>query len=97
MNDRHNTSDNTSGLNCNDVRDRLGDYVEGDMSPHERQLVDDHLDSCVECTGFLASYKHVIELAAELKEPEQEITVDVQNRLRATLNQRLGIKLPMIA
>jgi hypothetical protein len=39
----------------------------------------------------------VIESAAELREPEQPIPVDVQNRLRKALNQRLGLNLSYIA
>ena len=35
--------------------------------------------------------------AAELREPEQALPVDVSNRLRKALNERLGINLPYIA
>ena len=82
-------------LDCKDVIARLGDYTE--FSSSERVAMDEHFDECPDCAGFLASYTHVVVSAAELREPEQPISVDVQNRLRAALNKRLGINLSLIA
>jgi anti-sigma factor RsiW len=84
-------------LDCKDVIARLGDYVDNELHGSERVAMEDHFDECPECAGFLASYTHVVVSAAELREPEQPISVDVQNRLRAALNKRLGINLPLIA
>jgi len=84
-------------LDCQDVVARLGDYVDSELSDGERSVMDDHFDRCPDCAAFLASYTHVVVSAAELREPEQPISVDVQNRLRAALNKRLGINLPLIA
>ena len=88
---------NSDAIDCSYVMERLGEYVDGELSEESRESVDLHLDECVECTAFLASYKHVIEAASELREPEVAVPVEVQNRLRSALNQRLGIKLPLIA
>lgn len=82
---------------CADVIVRLGDYVDNDLLRAERLAVEAHLNDCPECAAFLASYNHVVESAAELREPEQPIAVDVQNRLRKALNQRLGLNLSYIA
>lgn len=82
---------------CKDVIARLGDYTDNDLQAAERTAMDDHFDVCPECAAFLASYTHVVTSAAELREPEQPISVDVQNRLRDALNKRLGINLPLIA
>jgi anti-sigma factor RsiW len=90
-------SDIVQTPNCHDVIEMLGDYVEGDLTPTQHACVEHHLDECPECAAFFASYKHVIEAAAELREPERPLEVDVQNRLRSALNQRLGINLPYIA
>ena len=82
---------------CDDVIARLGDYVDNDLSQNARLVMDTHLNDCPECAALFASYTHVIEGAAELREPEQPIAVDVQNRLRRALNQRLGLSLSYIA
>jgi anti-sigma factor RsiW len=82
---------------CSEVTARLGDYVDNELDPSVKLSIDTHLDICPECAAFFASYKHVIDSAAELREPEAPLAVDVQNRLRAALNQRLGLNLPYIA
>ncbi len=84
-------------LDCGDVVARFGDYVDNDLLRVERLAVESHLNDCPECAAFLASYNHVIDSAAELREPEEPISVDVQNRLRKALNQRLGLNLTYIA
>ena len=102
MNDNNtfNSDKNTQNndlLDCKDVVARLGDYTDNELPVSERIAMEDHFDECAECAAFLASYTHVVVSAAELREPEQPISVDVQNRLRAALNKRLGINLPLIA
>lgn len=103
MNDNNNTFNSDKNtqteemLDCKDVIARLGDYVDQELSSNQRVAMDDHFDDCPECAAFLASYTHVVVSAAELREPEQPISVDVQNRLRTALNKRLGINLPLIA
>ena len=100
MNDK-NFSSSTNSQNeiveCRDVTARLGDYLDKDLSQTEHATVEQHLDHCPDCAAFFASYKHVIQSAADLREPEQPLAVDVQNRLRKALNERLGISLPFIA
>jgi anti-sigma factor RsiW len=101
MNDKNfsSSSNNTNFeiRECRDVTARLGDYSDRDLPTAERAAIDSHLDECPECAAFFASYNHVIQSAAELREPEQPLAVDVQNRLRKALNERLGISLPFIA
>ena len=82
---------------CHDIIEMLGDYVEGDLAPSQHSCVEQHLDTCPKCAAFFASYKHIIDAAAELREPERPLEVDIQNRLRRALNQRLGTNLPYIA
>jgi len=84
-------------LDCKDVVARMGDYIDQELPLTQRDAVDNHLDECPECTAFFASYNHVVQSAAELREPERPLPVDVQNRLRRALNERLGINLPYIA
>jgi anti-sigma factor RsiW len=95
--DSNKNTEFTDMLDCKDVVARLGDYTDNELPAGERIAMEDHLDECPDCAAFLASYTHVVASAAELREPEQPIGVDVQNRLRTALNKRLGINLPLIA
>jgi anti-sigma factor RsiW len=82
---------------CKDVIAHLGDFVDRELPLAHRAAIENHLDECPDCAAFLASYQHVVASAAELREPEEPLPVDVQNRLRKALNERLGINLPFIA
>jgi len=75
----------------------MGEFLDGEASPAWRHAIESHLDGCAECTTFMASYRQVIEAAEELRDNEPPLAVDVQNRLRKALNQRLGINLSYIA
>ena len=82
---------------CQDVTAHLGDFVDRELPLAQHAAIDSHLDECPDCAAFYASYRHVVETAAELREPEEPLPVDVSNRLRRALNERLGINLPYIA
>jgi anti-sigma factor RsiW len=101
MNDKNFNSENQISMfqfhDCKDVVAHLGDFVDRELPLAQHAAIEDHLDECPDCAAFFASYKHVVQSAAELREPEQPLGVDVQNRLRKALNERLGINLPFIA
>jgi anti-sigma factor RsiW len=91
-------SDSIANLDCREVVARLGDFVDRELSSSEHNAMEAHLDRCPACAAFAASYQHVVESAALLREPEEKpLPVAVQNRLRKALNERLGIRLPYIA
>jgi anti-sigma factor RsiW len=91
-------SDSIVHLDCREVVARLGDFVDRDLSPTAHQAIEAHLERCPTCAAFAASYQHVVDSAALLREPEEKpLPVNVQNRLRKALNERLGIRLPYIA
>lgn len=101
MNDKNFNADSQTTFldfhDCKDVIAHLGDFVDRELPLAQRAAIEHHLDECPDCTAFLASYQHVVLSAAELREPEEPLPVDVQNRLRKALNERLGINLPFIA
>jgi anti-sigma factor (TIGR02949 family) len=101
MNDKNFNFENQISMfqfhDCKDVIAHLGDFVDRELPIEQHAAVENHLDECPECAAFYASYRHVVQSAAELREPEQPLPVDVQNRLRKALNERLGLSLPFIA
>jgi anti-sigma factor RsiW len=82
---------------CMRVVDQLGDFVGGELDASSHREIERHIKECSECAAFVSGYQEVINLAGELKTPEQSLEVDVQNRLRHALNQRLGLDLAYIA
>ena len=83
-------------LDCVDVVELLGDLVEGDLSPTLAARLGSHIEDCNYCGEIKRGYEMTIELAHELKSEERPVPAAVQNRLRAALNEKLGLRLGMV-
>ena len=81
-------------IRCRDVEDLLDDYSARDLSCTLRARIDAHVHGCSRCQKACQEYRWTIELASEL--PDKPLPIDVQNRLRFALNQRLGLNLPLV-
>ncbi len=81
-------------VDCADVAALLGDYTEDDLGRSLKARLDWHMQNCSICNRMRDSYQWVINSANALD--DAPVPTEVQNRLRAALNQRLGIKLPMV-
>ncbi len=51
-------------------RERLIDYVDGDVSQEEKEAIEEHLAACAECAAYVESVKRVYELASRDRVPE---------------------------
>lgn len=49
-------------LTCREIADFLMAYVDGDLSPAERQEFDRHLEVCPPCVHYLRNYRETIRL-----------------------------------
>ena len=58
-------------MNCEHVRTRIGDHLEGDLELAERARVDDHLAGCPSCTAELRELRGTVALLRGLADPEQ--------------------------
>ena len=86
-------------FSCADTSELLGDFYEGDLPISLEARLKDHIKTCSYCRDFNKSYKGIINLAHELKEPKpsKHFDDDAQKRLRAALNERLGLNLRLIS
>lgn len=55
-------------LTCRDVVELLSDYLEGGLSASERERVEAHLQTCPECTAYLAQLRSTIGALGRLRE-----------------------------
>ena len=80
---------------CGDVRKLAGSYVDGELTPTLHGRLKEHIATCSTCREFEESYRMVVSVAAEIGRDESENKLDagVRRRLRAALNERLGIRL----
>ena len=64
---------------CERIEDLLSPYLEDELSPEDRQTVENHLSSCPECSELLSLMREAnIALTAF---PEVEVSQNLQNRL----------------
>jgi hypothetical protein len=82
-------------IDCADVEELFGDYVDNELPSTLRARVATHIKHCQHCQEGEKGYRLVIALASEL--PRFPVPTDVKNRLRKSLNEKLGIELPMVS
>ncbi|MGH2595778.1 MAG: anti-sigma factor family protein [Actinomycetota bacterium] len=67
-------------LTCKEVVEIVNDYLEGAMSPHDRERFDRHLSTCDGCTNYLAQMRETIRLTGMLS--EDQVPISQRERLR---------------
>jgi anti-sigma factor RsiW len=70
-------------LECRQIAELLGDYLEGTLSQPLAELLEWHIESCAPCVAFVNTYRGTIDAARKLR--EVEIPPDVKRRLVAFL------------
>ena len=68
-------------LTCREVVELLSDYLDGALGPAERARVDAHLETCPECTAYLAQLRTTIGALGRLR--EQDIPKPIRARFVA--------------
>ena len=76
-------------MNCAYCEDRLSDYLEGELNPEERGLVEEHLRACSACNELLEGVRHVIHWGREL--PSQAPPPWLASRIVANTPQVIRI------
>lgn len=70
-------------LECRQIAELLGEYLEGTLSKPIAELLEWHIESCAPCVAFVNTYRGTIDAARKLR--EVEIPPDVKHRLVAFL------------
>lgn len=79
-------------ITCKDVRGLLDDYVDDQLTESLKLRIDEHVCSCKYCQDLKDGYLLTIKLAKKLRDAPKP-PKGVQSRLRAALNERLGLNL----
>ena len=75
-------------LVCKQVVEMVTDYLEGFLSPRDRERLEAHLAGCPHCTEYLAQMRETIRLAGQLTPEDfsaqmRDAFTDVYRRWRA--------------
>jgi anti-sigma factor RsiW len=85
--------------------DKLSDYLDDELTPEERRLVDAHLSACTDCARTLRDLAEVAAAAASLpvREPPRDLWNGIANRISAApravapSRRRFAFTLPQLA
>ncbi len=70
-------------MTCKELIRFLDDYLDGTLSPAQRDVFEQHLAACIDCTNYLRSYRITLALgkAAYRTENDQTLPADVPDDL----------------
>ena len=70
-------------IECRQIADLLGDYLEGALPKRMVELIEWHIDGCAPCVAFVNTYRGTIRATRTLR--ETEIPPELKKRLLAVL------------
>jgi anti-sigma factor RsiW len=75
-----------SDLECRQIAELLGDYLDGTLPPATHELIDWHIESCQPCVAFVSTYRGTIQATRRL--PCSPIPSELKQRLLKVLRTR---------
>lgn len=75
-----------SSLECRQIAELLGDYLEGTLPRQTRELLEWHIEGCAPCVAFVNTYRGTISAARKLR--DVEIPVELKKRLLTVLRSQ---------
>src|SRR5262245_50502676 len=73
-------------IECRQIAELLGDYLEGSLSASLRGLIDWHIESCPPCVAFVNTYRGTIEATRKIH--DVPITPELKQRLLKVMRTR---------
>jgi anti-sigma factor RsiW len=83
-------SSSPSSIECRQIAELLGDYLEGTLPRDTRELLEWHIEGCAPCVAFVNTYRGTIDAARKLR--EIEIPSELKKRLLAVLKTQRAAK-----
>lgn len=81
-----------SDIECREIAELLGDYFDGTLPSHTRELLEFHIDGCAPCVAFVNTYRGTI--AATRTLPDAPMPTELKKRLLSVLRERPGSQKP---
>jgi anti-sigma factor RsiW len=73
-------------LECRQIAELLGDYIDGTLPSHVRDLIDFHIEGCQPCVAFMNTYRSTISATRTLA--STPIPPELKQRLLKVLRAR---------
>jgi hypothetical protein len=81
-----------SDIECREIAELLGDYFDGTLASHLRELIEFHIDGCPPCVAFVNTYRGTI--AATRTLPDTPMPGELKKRLLSVLRSERGSRTP---
>ena len=81
-----------SDIECRQIAELLGDYLDGTLPNHTRELLEFHIDGCAPCVAFVNTYRGTI--AATRTLPATPMPPELKNRLLSVLREQRASQKP---
>jgi hypothetical protein len=75
-----------SDIQCRQIAELLGDYLEGTLPKHTVELLEWHIDGCPPCVAFLNTYRGTVNATHTLR--DVSIPPELKKRLLTVLRAR---------
>ena len=75
------SSGGQSDIECRQIAELLGEYFDGSLPNHLRELLEWHIDGCPPCVAFINTYRGTITATRRL--PEAPMPIELKKRLIA--------------
>jgi anti-sigma factor RsiW len=76
-------------IDCNHVWEHISAYIDGEVDPTLRALIDRHLETCEICSAVMDSTRNVVVLVAD--DRIFELPAGFSERLHARLDKELAL------
>jgi hypothetical protein len=81
-----------SDIECRQIAELLGDYFDGTLPNHVRELLEFHIDGCPPCVSFVNTYRGTI--AATRTLPDTPMPTELKKRLLRVLREQRTSETP---
>jgi len=81
-----------STIECRQIADLLGDYLDGSLPKATRELLEWHIEGCAPCVAFVNTYRGTVIAATKLR--EVEIPAELKKRLLSVLRNQQATHRP---
>ena len=79
-------------LECRQIAELLGDYLDGTLPRATRELLEWHIEGCPPCVAFVNTYRGAVKATQKLR--AVEIPPELKQRLRSVLKSRRDAEQP---
>ena len=73
-------------IECRQIAELLGDYLDGTLPKETRELLEWHIDACAPCVAFVNTYRGTIDAAKKLR--DATLPAELKQRLLSVLRAR---------